>query len=826
MKTEAFLESLRDEVLEPDDIVDVEALHESLHRLEGPIASLQANPGAIADLLNSEDGRSLIGLLLGVAPWELEPPDRYPPGSLRAWKEWTAGESLRGVVVGLLLREAHGSRSRRRRTKLVEMVKLELERIVGRSRALELRTNAFLVPASRSFDFVVSEEGEPILAVLVIFQTRAGGRQTEIFEGLPELQSALIRSGIILAVVADGPGFRNMAYVVRRIAPRLQHLLNAKGLGDGELRNAIRRGKRVRSGELRIGDTRSEELLERIAMVALRSGRAITPTILNLPVDEAEAFLVRFAAANPDLELEALEGTGYTARASQLLAALSQGPRTGEIAQLLAPVVADHLGYAISSIGERDGIHIFGLSITDARLRLPDPLPVIEFASDSTRSRADALDIADELLRTGPVVARMGLAVDTGTVDSSVATSGKRGVASKAQFAVLGPSDVADILMRSRAGARSFVTQRIVQAVDLSLISPFVSEGPTSPAMFFGREAEIRRIMEQVGRQSFALVGGRKAGKTSILRRLDLLLAGTSAVAYLDCQAHPDRADFLAYVAAMSNQDFGPGARGIASAERTLSRYLEQIMPNGGMILLDEVDDLFLADSRASDHPHVLSRAFRSISQRGAASIVVTGERALYSLTRDPTSPHWNFCTPIVIGPLNDDAARDLLLEPLSTLGVDIQTAAVELALETTARHPNLLQYMGDQLIQRLAPQSTGGQRLDVIEEDVESLSGSPTYRQRFTTTFWSQATSLEKWLSVRLSADEAKTLQELTDELRTDGAKVRASAVEDALSYLELYTIVRQTTKGYSFRDAVFNQIMGPLRGSALAKEWLGDIS
>jgi len=524
MKTESFLGTLRDEVLEPDDIVDVQALSESLRRLERPIALLQEDPEGIADLLNTEDGRALIGLLLGVAPWDLEPPDRYPVGSLRAWKEWTAGESLRGVVVGLLLREAHGSRSRRRRTKLVEMVKVDLERVLRRSSALEVRTNAFLVPASRSFDFVVTEDGEPILAVLVIFQTRAGGRQTEIFEGLPDLQSALIRSGIILAVVADGPGFRNMAYVVRRIAPRLQHLLNAQGLGDGELRRAVRRGRRVRSGELRIGDTRSEELLERIAMVALRSGRAVTPTILNLPVDEAEAFLLRFAAAHPDLELEPMEGAGYVARASQLLGTLAEVSRTGPSTQLLAPKVAEHLGYAISAIDERDGITVFGLSITDARLRLPDPLPVFEFASDDIRSRADKLGTADELLRAGPVVARLGLAMDTGSADFSVTTSGRRAVATNAQFAVFGPSDIADIFMRSRAGARSFVTQRIVEAVDLSLISPFVSEGPTSPTMFFGREAEIRRIMEQVGRQSFALVGGRKAGKTSILRRLDLLL--------------------------------------------------------------------------------------------------------------------------------------------------------------------------------------------------------------------------------------------------------------------------------------------------------------
>ena len=68
------------------------------------------------------------------------------------------------------------------------------------------------------------------------------------------------------------------------------------------------------------------------------------------------------------------------------------------------------------------------------------------------------------------------------------------------------------------------LSKLIVISADLSLISPFVSEGPTSPGMFFGRDTEIRRVMEQINYQSFALVGGRKVGKTSMLRQLERLL--------------------------------------------------------------------------------------------------------------------------------------------------------------------------------------------------------------------------------------------------------------------------------------------------------------
>src|SRR5437667_571018 len=79
--------------------------------------------------------------------------------------------------------------------------------------------------------------------------------------------------------------------------------------------------------------------------------------------------------------------------------------------------------------------------------------------------------------------------------------------------------------------------KHVISKVDLQVISPFVIDGATSNSMFFGREHELRVIRERISLSSYALVGGRRIGKTSILQRLQrfgLPAAGFRAF-YHDC---------------------------------------------------------------------------------------------------------------------------------------------------------------------------------------------------------------------------------------------------------------------------------------------------
>jgi hypothetical protein len=369
--------------------------------------------------------------------------------------------------------------------------------------------------------------------------------------------------------------------------------------------------------------------------------------------------------------------------------------------------------------------------------------------------------------------------------------------------------------------------QHIRENVDLRIISPFIAEGPTPAPMFFGRETEIRRLTEQAHQQSFALVGGRKAGKTSILRRLETQLTHRNPVLYIDCQAHPDRQAFLAYLARLQGRQPEPAAAGAPTeTEYFLRSFLnERFYGQFGILLLDEVDELFSSDADAAFHPHVLSRALRSLSQSGAASIIVTGERNLFELTANPFSPHWNFCTPLLIGPLSAEAAKRLLVEPLDALGVRLAPGALEEAISSTARQPNLLQFLGTLLVDSLGEASRTGATLTVPVSQIKALTDSPAFRNRFVLTFWSQARLLEKLITLDLSATQPKTPDAILTSLATSAIRVSASDIRSALRFLELYSIAHEDTDGFRYPATAFDRYFGPMRNSAVVAQWQNDL-
>jgi hypothetical protein len=309
-----------------------------------------------------------------------------------------------------------------------------------------------------------------------------------------------------------------------------------------------------------------------------------------------------------------------------------------------------------------------------------------------------------------------------------------------------------------------------------------------------------------------------------MLQRLRQVLSTQAKVAYIDFQAHPDREGFLQHLLSQSatSRSFARPSL-VENAEEVLRTFLTNEFSGAfGVLLLDEVDELFASDSQADRYPHVLSRALRALAQSSLMSIVVTGERALFELTRDPSSPHWNFCTPIRLGPLTLAAGRGLLSQPLTALGISLLEAALDLAAEYTALHPNLLQYLGEKIVQEVGPAASGGQTLQVSSAHIQDIVHSMDYRARFTTTFWSQSNSLEKFLSTQLSWSHGQTVETLQRRLIEQGHPAELSRVQRGLEFLELYSIARSHGDSYTFNTKVFEQYFTPLGSTALVHEWL----
>jgi Cdc6-like AAA superfamily ATPase len=142
--------------------------------------------------------------------------------------------------------------------------------------------------------------------------------------------------------------------------------------------------------------------------------------------------------------------------------------------------------------------------------------------------------------------------------------------------------------------------------------------------MFFGRDYEMKAIMRTIQARSFAIVGGRKIGKTSVLTKVQELMEQTSDLSafYLDCQHLTNYQEFFSSLALKCQVQIG------STSPDELRRVMVRLRRQHGgdviVLLLDEVDNLLAFDMQQQVH---LFRMFRALSQEGLCRFVFCGER-------------------------------------------------------------------------------------------------------------------------------------------------------------------------------------------------------
>src|SRR6266850_4193331 len=83
-------------------------------------------------------------------------------------------------------------------------------------------------------------------------------------------------------------------------------------------------------------------------------------------------------------------------------------------------------------------------------------------------------------------------------------------------FVVLDRQALASIIAHN--SSRRLVEIILEQGMELSQLSPYVVRGPVPEKMFFGREKEIRTVSQGLLSGDYAIIGGRRIGKSSTLQ--------------------------------------------------------------------------------------------------------------------------------------------------------------------------------------------------------------------------------------------------------------------------------------------------------------------
>ena len=238
--------------------------------------------------------------------------------------------------------------------------------------------------------------------------------------------------------------------------------------------------------------------------------------------------------------------------------------------------------------------------------------------------------------------------------------------------------------------------------------NPFIAGSWVRGEDFFGRPDLIREALDG-DRHSLWVLGGRRLGKTSLLKELEHRVQrsrDTPFVAlYWDLQGSGD-AKGLAETLLSSVEDSEAFCRatdvGVEDLEslpvaEMLATLVRRTVRSGWRLLLlvDEAEELLVV-GRAD--PAVLARLRRVMSRGPDVRAVVTATRLLARVDEEvllPTSPFLQgFIPPVYLTPLSPDEGRALLARG------GFSTEDVELVLERTAAHPFLLQLLASRLFE------------------------------------------------------------------------------------------------------------------------------
>ncbi|MEM7345905.1 MAG: AAA family ATPase, partial [Chloroflexota bacterium] len=366
-------------------------------------------------------------------------------------------------------------------------------------------------------------------------------------------------------------------------------------------------------------------------------------------------------------------------------------------------------------------------------------------------------------------------------------------------FIILSSDQVLDILTAREPNA--YLVTQILSQVDLTTISPFQDSGPCPPNMFFGREFEIKQIVEGIGRGDFAVVGNRKAGKTSLLQRLNTnLVTHPRFLPWLiNCQIVNDADSFYSEFEVESDltlDNYTP------EAFEKLMRTLVTLEAKP-VFLLDEVDALLYSEGQTGER---LVGVWRKLAQDGVCHFVFVGTDTLARKLRNPHSIFFNFPQRIDLKYLEPDVARRVIKEPIATLGLKLEPEEdmITRIVDLSSGHPNLLQTIG----KRLVTQASNHRQRTLTLDACEAIAQDDDFNQFYLELVWGVTSPLEKLVTL-LAPLNPFTVSDIENSLQQLDISFDPDDLDEALDLLEVYAILKRKNRYYSFNPHYFQEIL-----------------
>lgn len=356
----------------------------------------------------------------------------------------------------------------------------------------------------------------------------------------------------------------------------------------------------------------------------------------------------------------------------------------------------------------------------------------------------------------------------------------------------------------------------VLRQLPPSAVSPFRFTGPVTGSIFFGRDSELRRIIETPS-ACYCILGSRQIGKTSLLQTLrnkanrEGTLANSVAV-YVDATSDRYLRMFqknLMQELLRETEETDVDLTWIDPGEPFFEELGVALKQSGRryLFLIDEIDNLVRGECVASFEEFV-----RSMSNEDYARFVFSGYRALRDRTNDRSSCFYNLFDTIVLKPLERAEASALVREPMAQIHVDFENdRVIDAVLDQGSRFPSHLQRMCHLLLKKL--DDRGGERT-ITDDDVNKAYDSEEFTSAVTACVREHSDpefGLLERVIVYMAAnrtDSQFTERDIVEGLDKVLYTPRFSEVRTALNYLtSTYIFSKQPNGIYHFSLSILRR-------------------
>jgi AAA domain len=375
---------------------------------------------------------------------------------------------------------------------------------------------------------------------------------------------------------------------------------------------------------------------------------------------------------------------------------------------------------------------------------------------------------------------------------------------------------------------------------------PYVTGTPLrSGEMFVGRQDVFDFVTEHLlgayQNNVIVLHGQRRTGKTSILYRLQEVLAGTHIAVLIDMQGKAARgmADFLYAISddiAYALESYGlPVATDLperaeyeASPEFTFrSRFLRSVTglldSRNLLLMFDEFEELEkrVADGRLE--PEVFAFLRNLMQHEPRLDFIFSGTHKLEELCSDYWSILFNIAVYKRITFLDPNDIRRLVTEPVASAGLEYDPIAVERIGQVTAGHPYFTQVVCHEMVayhnETRRSYLTAGCVDQALERIVERGEAHFKY-------IWAGATPGEQRVMLAATdllpdADAGATPAQIAAELGRKGYELSEEDLTRALAHLQTKDILARSgpqSSLYRFKIDLIRRWIGISRPAVAA--------